>query len=210
MRAYGQRWRCGVWVTATCILGVFPHVLLSQSRTAQVLVLPNPTPREPDLEKRFNTKSSPALSDSARVAAYNRQRFELIGRASAHIQSLSSALRNSIAQHNPGTTIAQEEQVAGAIESLAANVYAATASESPKPGAKTAREPLTGADSRTEGERLSAQAKQLDALAQALQTEVSKSTADTLAVGVLTKSAEVRDLAHTLKQRLQANHDGHL
>lgn len=203
MRASSQRRLTGVWIAALCIVGIPNKLVSAQSRTAQVMILPDPTPREPDLEKRFKTSSpAPGPDGAARLAAYNRQRFQLIGQASAHMHSLATVLQAAVAQHREASSLPQEARLAGAIESLAGNVYTAMAI-TPSQASPKKEEGASAVPTNVEPAQLDAEAKQLAAMTEALQAEVSRSSADALAVGVLIKSAQVKDLAHNLKLQLQ-------
>lgn len=192
-----------------CAVSLPISPLLAQSRTAQVMILPDPTPREPDLEKRFNTSPAPFAANPARVAAYNRQRFQLIGQASAHLRSMANALQVSVAQHGEATALPQETQLAGAIEALATNVYTAMLPSPSRPAGKTDKDPSAETIGTSEAPRLLADTRRLSALTEALETEVNKSSADTLAVGIVIKSAQVKELAHSLKERLQLQQTAH-
>lgn len=204
MLALNRKWRRLLCMAALGILSAANKPLIAQSRTAQVMVLPDPTPREPDLEKRFKTSPPPPTADPvSRLAAYNRQRFQLVGQASAHMHSLATALQASVGQPQRAALLVQEAQVAEAIETLAANVYGAMASVPSQAPAKKEEGPSVTSAIAAEAAPLDAEAKQLTALTGALQAEVNRSSADALDVGVLIKSAQVRTLAHSLKQRLQ-------
>lgn len=192
-----------LWIVAFFILS-FPNSLLpAQCRTSQVLVLKDPTPREPDLEKRFRTTPTSNVPNTRKIANYNRQRFQLIGKASEQMHSLAQVLQASVVQPRTVTTGSQEAQIAGAIETLASNVYTALATSSPRSLAKGHESLPVAIDDRAQAAQLSSDTKQLEVLTNALQSEVSKSSADTLPVGILIRSAQVRELARSLKQRLQ-------
>ena len=192
-----------LWIAAFFIVSFSNRLLPAQCRTSQVLVLTDPTPREPDLEKRFKTTPASNVADPRKIANYNRQRFQLIGKASEQMRSLAQVLQASVAQQQTATKGSQEAQIAGAIETLAANVYTALATSSPRSLTKTHEGSSVATDDRAQAAQLSSDTKQLEALTNALQSEVSKSSADTLPVGVLIRSAQVRELARSLKERLQ-------
>ncbi len=189
-----------LWGTALMATG--------QSRTAQVLVLKDPTPREPDLDKRFKTATPPALTDTARLAAYNQQRLKLLGQASAHVSALAAALESSLAGHREGTPFTREVQFARAMEELAGNMYSSLAATTARPAnrsaaaASSAAGIVPGTNPEKDAELLAA-SRELTVQAHELQAEVSKSTADTLPVGVVVKTARVREEARALKDRLQ-------
>ena len=181
-------------------------MLPAQDRTAQVLILKDPTPREPDLEKRFKTSQTPFVATPAQIASYNQQRLQLIGQASKHMYLLAKSLQAAVEQPQAPTTLAQEAQIAATIETSAANIYQAMASsrEQPqkKPGnfqtsvEKKVRETQLTLDTKEDAEKLTT-------LTEALQNEVSRSTPEILAVGVLIKSAQVNELARSLKLQFQ-------
>ena len=189
-----------LWIAAFFIVSFSNRLSPAQCRTSQVLVLKDPTPREPDLEKRFKTTPASNVPNPRKIADYNRQRFQLIGKASEQMHSLAQVLQASVAQQRTATTGSQEVQIAGAIETLAANVYTALATSSPRALAKTHEGSSVATDDRAQ---ISSDTRQLEALTNALQSEVSKSSADTLPVGVLIRSSQVRELARSLKERLQ-------
>lgn len=206
MRASRRRWQQALQIVVFC--SPCTTIAMAQSRTAQVMILPDPTPREPDLEKRFKTSAPPSPGkDPARVTAFNQQRLQLIGRASTHLRSLAALLQRSVAQHPSGASLAPEAQVAGAIETLAGNVYTAMATPGSSGSSGTSGKASVNAAAAysqpAEVPDLTAATRHLAELTEALETEVSKSSVDTLSVGVLVKSAQVRDLAHTLKTRME-------
>lgn len=192
-----------LWIAVFFIVSFSNRLLPAQCRTSQVLVLKDPTPREPDLEKRFKTTPTSNVANPRKIANYNQQRFQLIGKASVQMHSLAQVLQASVAQQRTVNTSSQEAQIAGAIEMLAANVYTALATSSPRSLAKTHEDSSIAKDDRAQAAQLNSDTKQLEALTNALQAEVSKSSADTLPVGVLIRSSQVRELARSLKQRLQ-------
>ena len=185
------------------LVGIAGEAFQAQERTSQVLILKDPTPREPDLDKRFTTTSPPLTVSPAQIAAYNRQRFQLIGQASVHLHSLATALLASVEQQRETASAPQEAQLAGAIETLAENVSTAMATSPSRPSAKKAKAPADTASSSKQSAELTTEVKRLVTLTEALQVEVRRSGVDTLSLGVLIKSAQIKELAHSLKQRFQ-------
>ena len=204
--AYRTGWRKPGFVAILFLLGV-PLIATAQSRTAQVMVLKDPTPREPDLDKRFKSATPPAKPDASRLAAYNQQRLQLIGKASAHVSALAAALESSLAEHKEGTPFVHEIQFARALEELAGNIYSAMTTPTVRPAERVAGANVTDAGTASEAAQkhpeLLAASRELVLESQGLQAEVGKSTADTLPVGVIIKSAKVREEARAIKERLQ-------
>ncbi len=201
VQASSRKWPVALPIALMCIGP--PTSLPAQSRTPQVLVLKDPTPREPDLEKKFAVKTPPGALEPARLAAYNQQRFKLIGQASVQMHSLATVLEASLERQQDATVVSEEARLAETIETLAGNVHAALSISPAQHPAKTPKGPSSAT---SEDERKSAaqsEAKQLLARTEDLQAEVNKSSADTLAVGVLLKSAQVKELADTLRQHLR-------
>jgi hypothetical protein len=199
-------------MTALAALGTFAA---AQGSKSQVVMLPDPTPREPDLEQKY---SQPAVSGTATDHAamvLNEQRQALIIRASNQLASLAAALNDGILKHEKGASLAAEVQVADLIEKLAKNVntsiklagepaISGRASKSDSATSKTAH-----AASSVDGEaQLKQQAGQLVVIVQELQAEVAKTNRDTLSVGVVAKSAEVERAAKSLKERMKKRSSG--
>ena len=187
-------------VLGACLVGT-GSLADAQDRKSQMIVIPNPTPREPDLDKRFASTTPPAKLDAARFAAFNQQRYRLLVQATSHLSTLATVLQNSLIKRQGGSPLTQEERMAGSIEELATNVYSSMAVTATHTAAAS---PDTGSQGHTMQQALlTADAQELVGLTQALQMEVGRSTADTLPAGVLIKSARVRDLAHVLKEQMQ-------
>jgi len=191
-------------VLAVAGFAVMPAKAMAQGSSAELSsMLKDPAPRQPDLEKMYGNPTDPVKPDtSKRMAEYNRRRFELIARTSAQVAVLAETLQKSLAQPQSDAVLAQEAQVAAAVEQLAGNVHTVMLPNGPASG----REEATGKANLPEGaenlEQMRSKADALAAVAKDLHAEVDKSGADTLSIGVLTKSAQVRDIAHDLKVRM--------
>jgi hypothetical protein len=202
------------WMTA---IAAFGTVARAQENKSQVVMLPDPTPRQPDLEKKY---SQPAVSGTAADHAamvLNEQRQALILRASNQLVSLAAALNDGIVKHEKGTSLAPEVQVADLMERLAKNVNTSIKlSGEPATGrvskSDSARTNTSGAITSVAGDGLEAQLKeqagQLVIKVQELQAEVSKTNQDMLSMGVLAKSAEVERAAKSLKERMKKGSRG--
>lgn len=179
-----------------CCVGL-PAELAAQNRTSTVLVLKDPTPRQPDLEKTLNPPKRFSAPDPSVLAAYNQRRYELIRRASGQIQSLSSLLERSFQEENGKTSRQAQVQVAGVIEKLSGNICSAlsTRPDQVLPGERAHEIEKT--------EPLTVRLGELMASAAKLNDEIEKSGPDTLPVSVLLASARVKALAHELKSRLE-------
>jgi hypothetical protein len=196
----------------------FGTVAAAQGSKSQVVMLPDPTPRQPNLEQKY---SQPAVSGTAADHAamvLNEQRQALIIRASNQLASLAAALNDGILKHEKGTSLAPEVQVADLIEKLAKNVNTsiklagepATTGRASKPD--PARIDTSHAAASVAGDAAEAQLKQqagqLVVIVQELQAEVGKTNRDTLSVGALAKSAEVERAAKNLKERMKRRSSG--
>jgi hypothetical protein len=200
---------------AMTTLAAFGTVAAAQGSKSQVVMLPDPTPREPDLEQKY---SQPVVSSTAADHAamvLNEQRQALIIRASKQLALLAAALNDGILKHEKGTSLAAEVQVADLMEKLAKNVNTsiklagdpATTGRSSKSDSATAN--TSHAASSIDGDaQLKQQAGRLVVIVQELQAEVAKTNRDTLSVGVLAKSAEVERAARSLKERMKKRTSG--
>jgi hypothetical protein len=203
-------------LAAMTTLAAFGTIAAAQGSKSQVVMLPDPTPRQPDLEKKY---SQPVVSGTAADHAaivLNEQRQALIIRASNQLASLAVVLNDGILKHDRGTSLAPEVQIADLIEKLAKNVNAsiklagesATSARASKPDlAKTSTPAASSAGDAPEAQ-LRQQAAELVVIVQELQAEVGKTNRDTLSVGVLAKSAEVERAAKSLKERMKKHSNG--
>jgi hypothetical protein len=194
----------------------FGTVAAAQGDKSQVVMLPDPTPRQPDLELKY---SKPAVSGTAAdhaAVVLNEQRQALIIRASNQLALLAAALNDGILKHEKGTSLAAEVQVADLIEKLAKNVNtsiklagepATTGRVSKADSAKTNTAATSVAGDGLEAQ-LKQQAGQLVVIVQELQAEIAKTNRDTLSVGALAKSAEVERAAKSLKERMKKRSSG--
>jgi acetylornithine deacetylase/succinyl-diaminopimelate desuccinylase-like protein len=201
-------------ILAVTALAAFGTVAAAQGSKSQVVMLPDPTPRQPDLEQKY---SKPAVSGTAADHAamvLNEQRQALIVRASNQLASLAAVLNDGIQKHEKGTSLAAEVQIAELMEKLAKNVNTsiklagdpATTGRTPKSdSAKTNTASVAGD---TLEAQLKQQAGQLVVIVQELQAEVGKTNRDTLSVGALAKSAEVERAAKSLKERMKKRSSG--
>ena len=200
-------------MTALAALGTFA---VAQGSKSQVVMLPDPTPRQPDLEQKY---SQPAVNSTAADHAamvLNEQRQALIIRASNQLASLAAELNDGIQKHEKGTSLAPEVQIAELMEKLAKNVNTsiklagepATAGRALKSDPAKTTTPATAVAGDTPEAQLKQQARQLLVVAQELQAEVGKTNRDTLSVGVLAKSAEVERAAKSLKERMKKRSTG--
>ncbi|HEY5331300.1 MAG TPA: hypothetical protein VIJ79_15570 [Acidobacteriaceae bacterium] len=195
---------------AVCaVLAVAGFAVMSAKAMAQqnsaclARMLTDPAPRPPDLEKMYGKPTDPVKPDTSKqVAEYNRRRFELIARTSVEVAVLAETLQKSLAQPQSDAVLAQEAQVAAAVEQLAGNIHMVLLPD----GLASRREEGTMKAKLPEGaedlEQMRSRADALAEVAKDLHAEVDKSGADTLSIGVLTKSAQVRDIAHDLKVRM--------
>ena len=200
---------CAVLVVAG--FAVMSAKAMAQENSVSPLSLPlkDPTPRQPDLEKIYGKPTDPVKPDTSKqVAEYNRRRFELIARASVQVAVLAETLQKSLAQPQSDAVLAQEAQVAAAVEQLAGDIHMVLLPD----GLASRREEGTMKAKLPEGaedlEQMRSRADALAAVAKDLHAEVDKSGADTLSIGVLTKSAQVRDIAHDLEVRLGKHSKG--
>jgi len=193
---------CAVLVAAG--FAVMSAKAMAQGSSAELAsMLKDPAPRPPDLEKMYGKPTDPVRpGTSKQVAEYNRRRFELIARASVQVAALAETLQKSLAQPQTDAVLAQEAQVAAAVEQLAGNVHMVLLPN----GQAGRRDEGTTKANPPEGpeglEQMRSRADALAAVAKDLHTEVDKSGADTLSIAVLTKSAQVRDIAHDLEVRM--------
>jgi hypothetical protein len=197
-------------------LAAFGTLAAAQGSKSQVVMLPDPTPRQPDLQQKY---SQPVVSGTAADHAamvLNEQRQALIIRASNQLASLAVVLNDGILKHEKGTSLAPEVQIADLMEKLAKNVNTsiklagepATPGRASKPDpAKTSTPAASIAGDPLEAQ-LRQQAAQLVVIVQELQAEVGKTNRDTLSVGVLAKSAEVERAAKSLKERMKKRSSG--
>ena len=197
-------------------LAAFGTVAVAQGSKSQVVMLPDPTPRQPDLEQKY---SQPAVSSTAADHAamvLNEQRQALIIRASNQLATLAAVLNDGIQKHEKGTSLAPEVQIADLMEKLAKNVNSsiklagepATTGRTPKSDSAKISTPATSVAGDTLEAQLKQQAGQLVVIVQELQAEVGKTNRDTLSVGVLAKSAEVERAAKSLKERMKKRSSG--
>ena len=190
---------CAVLVVAG--FAVMSAKAMAQANSAELSsMLKDPAPRPPDLEKIYGRPTDPVKPDTSKqVAEYNRRRFELIARTSVEVVVLAETLQKSLAQPQSDAVLAQEAQVAAAVEQLAGNIHMVLLPD----GLASRREEGTIKAKLPEGAedvgQMRSRADALAAVAKDLHAEVDKSGADTLSIGVLTKSAQVRDLAHDLE-----------
>ena len=200
-------------MTALAAFGTFA---VAQGSKSQVVMLPDPTPRQPDLEQKY---SQPAVSSTAADHAamvLNEQRQALIIRASNQLASLAAVLNDGIQKHEKGTSLAPEVQIADLMEKLAKNVNSsiklagepATAGRASKSDPAKTSTPATAVAGDTPEAQLKQQAGQLVVIVQELQAEVGKTNRDTLSVGVLAKSAEVERAAKSIKERMKKRSSG--
>jgi hypothetical protein len=200
-------------ITALAAFGTFA---VAQGSKSQVVMLPDPTPRQPDLEQKY---SQPAVSSTAADHAamvLNEQRQALIIRASNQLATLAAVLNDGIQKHEKGTSLAPEVQIADLMEKLAKNVNSsiklagepATTGRTPKSDSAKISTPATSVAGDTLEAQLKQQAGQLVVIVQELQAEVGKTNRDTLSVGVLSKSAEVERAAKSLKERMKKRSSG--
>jgi hypothetical protein len=193
----------------------FGTTAAAQGNKSQVVMLPDPTPRQPDLEQKYNQPAASGTAADHAAMVLNEQRQALIIRASNQLALLAAALNDGILKHEQGTSLAPEVQIAELIEKLAKNVNtslklafgSATARAS-----KSAKTETSVAATSVPGGAPEAQLKQdagkLLAVVQELQAEVGKTNQDTLSVGVLAKSAEAERAARSLKDRMKKRSSG--
>jgi hypothetical protein len=199
-------------------LVAFGTVAAAQGNKSQVVMLPDPTPRQPDLEQKY---SQPAVSGTAAdhaAVVLNQQRHALIARASNQLVSLAAVLNDGILKHEKGTSLAAELQIADLIEKLAKNMNAAiklggqpasagrvSKSDPAKTDASSATSSLSGEAPETQ---LRQDAGKLVFVVGELQAEVGKTDQDTLSLGIVAKSAEVERVARSLKERMKKRANG--
>jgi hypothetical protein len=199
-------------------IAAFGTVAAAQGDKSQVVMLPDPTPRQPDLERKYSQPTVSATAADHAALVLNEQRQALIIRASNQLATLAAALNDGILKHEKGTSLAPEMQVADLIEKLAKNVNtsiklagepATTPHASKSDPAKT-NTPHAAASVAGDApeEQLKEQAGQLVVIVQELQAEVGKTNRDTLSVGALAKSAEVERAAKSLKERMKKRSSG--
>lgn len=170
--------------------------------SSQSIRLTDPTPRQPDLEQKYNhpTASGPATDHAAILL--NQQRHALVAKAANQLASLAATLKSSILRHQENTSLAPEVQIADLIEKLAKNVNEAVKLDgrpSQPHSAKTTEAPSV----ETPAAQLRQGAEQLVIAVQQLQAEVGKTNQETLSLGVVTTSAEVERVARNLKQQMK-------
>jgi hypothetical protein len=197
-------------------LAAFGTVAAAQGNKSQVVMLPDPTPRQPDLEQKYSQPSVSGTTADHAAIVLNQQRQALIVRASNQLVSLAAALNDGILKHEQGTSLAPEVQIADLIEKLAKNVNtsvklaggSATAARASKPAKTETSVAATSVFGSTPEAQLKQDAGKLLAVVQELQAEVGKTNPDTLSVGVLAKSAEAERVARSLKDRMKKRSSG--
>jgi len=203
-------------LAAMTALAASGTIAAAQGSKSQVVMLPDPTPRQPDLEQKYSQPTVSVTAADHAAIVLNEQRQALIIRASNQLGTLAAVLNDGILKHDKGTSLAPEVQIADLIEKLAKNVNASIkfAGEPGTPGrasksdpAKTSTPAASVAGDPPEAQ-LRQQAAQLVVMVQELQAEVGKTNRDTLSVGVLAKSAEVERAAKSLKERMKKRSNG--
>jgi hypothetical protein len=199
-------------------LAAFGTVAAAQGNKSQVVMLPDPTPRQPDLEQKYSQPAVIGTAADHAAMVLNEQRHALIIRASTQLASLAAVLNNGILKHEKGTSLAPELQIADLIEKLAKNMNAAIkldgqpASAGRASKSDPAKRDASSAANSLPGEGPEAQLRQdagkLVFVVQELQAEVGKTDQDTLSLGVLAKSAEVERVARSLKERMKKRANG--
>lgn len=171
-----------------------------------IVILKDPTPRPPDLEKIYGKPADGDESAAARkVKQYDQQRFALISHASGQVESLAETLQKAMAQEQSDAVLTQEAKVAAAIEVLAADVHMALQNEPEKSSKRDEKlKPTHKPQTAAELAQLRSRVDVLKALADGMHDEVAKSGPDTLPIGVLTKSVQIRDMARELKLRMRS------
>ncbi len=200
-------------MTALAGFGTFA---VAQGSKSQVVMLPDPTPRQPDLEQKYSQPVVTSTAADHAAMVLNEQRQALIIRASNQLASLAAMLNDGIQKHEKGTSLAPEVQIADLMEKLAKNVNTsiklagepATIGHASKSDPAKTSTPATSVAENTLEAQLKQQAGQLVVIVQELQAEVSKTNRDTLSVGVLAKSAEVERAAKSLKERMKKRSSG--
>ena len=200
-------------MTALAGFGTFA---MAQGSKSQVVMLPDPTPRQPDLEQKYSQPVVTSTAADHAAMVLNEQRQALIIRASSQLASLAAILNDGIQKHEKGTSLAPEVQIAELMEKLAKNVNTsiklagepATAGHASKSDPAKTSTPATSVAGDTLEAQLKQQAGQLVVIVQELQAEVNKTNRDTLSVGVLAKSAEVERAAKSLKERMKKRSSG--
>jgi len=196
-------------------LAAFGTAAAAQGNKTQVVMLPDPTPRQPDLEQKYSQPAPSGTAADHAAMVLNEQRQALIIRASNQLASLAAALNDGILKHQQGTSLAPEVQLADLIEKLAKNVntsvklaVGSAIVHAPKP-AKTETSVASISVSGGAAEaQLKLDAGKLLAVVQELQAAVGKTNQDTLSVGVLAKSAEAEREARSLKDRMKKRSSG--
>jgi hypothetical protein len=203
-------------LVGTTVLAAFGTVAAAQGDKSQVVMLPDPTPRQPDLEQKYRQPGVSSTAAEHAAMLLNQQRQALIIRASNQLTSLAATLNDGILKHEKGTSLGPEIQVADLMEKLAKNVNtsiriagepATTGRPSKSDPARTNAAATSVAGDGPEAQ-LKQQAGQLVVLVQELQAEVAKTNRDTLSVGVLARSAEVERAAKSLKERMKKRSSG--
>lgn len=198
-------------------IAAFGTVAAAQGDKSQVVMLPDPTPRQPDLELKYSKPAASGTAADHAAVVLNEQRQALIIRASNQLALLAAALNDGIQKHEKGTSLAPEVQVADLIEKLAKNVNtsiklagepATTPHASKSDPAKTNTVHAASVAGDAPDAQLKEQAGQLVVIVQELQAEVGKTNRDTLSVGALAKSAEVERAAKSLKERMKKRSSG--
>lgn len=179
----------------------------------QGIYLKDPTPREPDLEQKYDVNGANVGVTDHTALVFSTERQQLIAHASKNLASLATSLKFGVDTHKTGSPMDAEEQIASLIEKLAKNINAAL-----KAGSEGTHTVHTSSDPQSksslpedhqyspEEERqllLQADTARLVILTHQLQDEVSLTGRTTLSVGALTRSAEIEGLAKDLKQRLK-------
>jgi hypothetical protein len=195
-------------------LAAFGTAAAAQGKS-QVVMLPDPTPRQPDLEQKYSQPAPSGTAADHAAMVLNEQRQALIIRASNQLALLAAALNDGILKHEQGASLAPEVQLADLIEKLAKNV---NTSVKLAVGSATARAPkavktetsvaATSVSGGTPEAQLKLDAGKLLAVVQELQAEVGKTNQDTLSIGVLAKSAEAERAAKSLKERMKKRSSG--
>ena len=201
-------------LAAMTALAAFGTVAAAQGKS-QVVMLPDPTPRQPDLEQKYSQPAPNGTAADHAALVLNEQRQALIIRASNQLASLAAALNDGILKHAQGTSLAAEIQIADLIEKLAKNVntsvklaVGSATARAPKPAKPETSAAATSVSGGTPEAQLKLDAGKLLAVVQELQAEVGKTNQNTLSVAVLAKSAEAERAARSLKDRMKKRSSG--
>lgn len=198
---------------ALCLQGFLvwplPSVALPQASTNQRVILKDPTPREPDLEKKLGLAPIPERqrADSASLAEYNRRRQELVARAAGQVLQLANTLHTAVAEHTSKASWNPELEVVAAIQTLALHIRVALTPPSSKAQVvRDGKAELAPASTGPSSPEFSSEenAAKLLKLAADLKEDAAHTGPDVVALRSIRDAEQIASLASRLQLQMQA------